>query len=852
MLSADTQTNWVPRVLGSMMVRPGLEFVGQTYDDAECRLVPFVFNSSDKALLEVSTGGLRVWVDDALVERTASTAAVSNGNFNFDISGWTDADEAGTTSYWISGLGLVGTRYAQARSYQQVTAPAGTLGLSVHVTQGRPLFRVGSSANGDDYFAEAELRDGHYSFEITSTGNFFIQFAANTDYTSIVSSVQVESAGAMRVPTTWAAADLGNLRWDQSNDVVFTACSSYAQKRIERYDAHSWGVVSYLANDGPFRTLNQSAKRLTPTALTGDITVTCDQSFFVPDHLGALFEITSIGQDVTFSPTGGDQNSASIRVSGVDDARKFQYLVSTADSSCPIYIQRSIGEEGSWQTITALKISSSKDSTYDDELDNQIVFYRMYTPSTFSGSAEGELTYSGGGIIGRFRINDVVDSQTVDGYVVQALGSTSASELWAEGDWSTLRGFPTAVALHEGRVFWGGKSKLWGSISDAFESFDADSSGDAGPINLNVAAGANDTIRWMVSLTRLIIGTPLQELQAKTSSLEEPLTPTNFALRDISTQGSAAVQAVKIDQRCLFVQKGQVRVFEVAMKDTAFDYESIDKTTLVPEIGEPMLVRAAVQRQPDTRVHFVRSDGTVAMLLSDPAENVLCWLDIATSGTIEEVAVLPGDVEDQVYYVVRREVGGSTKRFIERWALESQAQGDADCRVADCHVVQTSTRTDTIVGLDHLEGESVVVWGSGTDLGSHTVSGGQITVSSCSTQFCAGLPYSAMFVGAKLVDPQRPFGGLTERKRGHHVGIVAQNMHSLGLQVGPSTSRLQMLPKMERSAVVSSTYVWDRYDNDPIIFPGKWDTDARLCLYGHAPQPATILGAIFLAERASS
>ena len=33
-MSSDEQTNWMPRVLGSMMLRPGLEFIDRTLGDA--------------------------------------------------------------------------------------------------------------------------------------------------------------------------------------------------------------------------------------------------------------------------------------------------------------------------------------------------------------------------------------------------------------------------------------------------------------------------------------------------------------------------------------------------------------------------------------------------------------------------------------------------------------------------------------------------------------------------------------------------------------------------------------------------------------------------------------------------
>ncbi|KKL68635.1 hypothetical protein LCGC14_2123010, partial [marine sediment metagenome] len=206
--------------------------------------------------------------------------------------------------------------------------------------------------------------------------------------------------------------------------------------------------------------------------------------------------------------------------------------------------------------------------------------------------------------------------------------------------------------------------------------------GDSGAINRSIGTGPVDDIQWIESMGRLIVGTDDRELQAKTSSLEEPLTPTNFSLRDVSSQGSAPIQAVKLDKRLLFVQKAGVQVMETGYNGQTLDYETGNRSQLVPEIGEPGLSRLAVQRQPDTRVHCVRgaTDGTVGLLVSDPAENVAAWVDIESSGgvngIIEEVVVLPSPGEDAVYYAVKREINGSTVRYLERWSQEWDGRGD--------------------------------------------------------------------------------------------------------------------------------------------------------------------------------
>lgn len=856
-LSSETQTNWMPRALGSMMLRPGLGYLGSIRNNVECRIVPFVFQSTDTALLELTTTAMRVWIDGSVVTRSSALSTISNGTFSSDLTSWTDADESGATSTWTDAastgsgyMALYGTRYSRARRRQTVSASSGAQNLSLHIERGPVFLRVGSSTGADDYLSERTLRSGHYSLSIVTTGNYFLELSGNTEYPALVDSVSVESSGHMIVDTPWSSTDLTNLRWSQSNDVVFIACRDVPQKRIERHSTESWAVVDYVANDGPFRNVNVTATRLTPSGLSGEVTVSSDRPFFSQGNAGGLIQITSVGQSVSATFTAPSQASDSIRVSGVGSGRTFTIFISTATSANTILIQRSIGEEGSWQVVGGLGYTSSTSETYTDGLDNQIVFYRLYSPSSASTNttAAGQLTYSGGGVSGVVRVASAISSTQASCIVLSRLGSTAASELWSEGDWSPLRGYPSAVALHEGRVFWAGKSKLWGSVSDNFESFDADSTdlGDAGPINLNIASGSNETIDWLLSLTRLMMGSPLSEAQAKTSSLEEPLTPTNFALRDISTQGSASVQAVKIDQRAIFVQASQSRIMEIVLGQSQLDYDTIDRSVLIPEIGEPAITRLVVQRQPDTRVHFVRSDGTVAVLLSDPVENILCWLDVETNGVVEESAVLPGAVEDEVFYVVRREVNGSTVRYLEKWALESEARGGPTNKMADSFIVQNSTATTTVSGLDHLVGSSVIAWGSTDDLGSYTVSTtGTITLSAASTTTVVGLPYYGTFVSSKLAYAA-PSGGsaLTARKKLSHLGVILADTHSQGLRYGPSTDRLQNLPRIERGQSVSTGRVWSDYDNDPVIFPGSWDTDSRLCLLSAAPRPVTVLAAV--------
>src|SRR3990172_8221940 len=87
--ASEIQTNWVCRVLGSMMLRPGTAHLGSTKSDLRAFYVPFLFSITDKAKIELTNELLRVWVDDALVTRGSVSSAVTNGTFDSNLTGWT-------------------------------------------------------------------------------------------------------------------------------------------------------------------------------------------------------------------------------------------------------------------------------------------------------------------------------------------------------------------------------------------------------------------------------------------------------------------------------------------------------------------------------------------------------------------------------------------------------------------------------------------------------------------------------------------------------------------------------------------------------------------------------------------
>jgi len=871
-LSAATQTNWIPRAAGAMSLRPGLEYIDGTRNNAETRHIPFIYAVDDTAIVELTDLFMRIRVDEQIVERVSVSSAVTNGNFTTDLTGWTDADESGATSAWAAGgyLSLIGTRFNAAIRRQTVTVAAADRniehGLKVVVNRGLVTLKVGSTSGDDDYIAETQLGVGDHSLALTPTGgSFFIEVSAKSQAAALLDSINVESAGAVTLTTPWTSGDFDDIRFTQSADVIFVASNGYQQRKIERRGTRSWSLVLYETEDGPFRPINATTIKMTPTAVSGDTTLTASDDFFQSGHVGALFRVTSIGQSVEVDVTAEDQFSDTIVVTGAGATRNFD-VVRAGTWVATVTLQQSPSEPGNWVDLQTY--TGNGTTTVNDALTNGVVYYRVGVKAGnfTSGTVEISMTYSSGTIDGVCRVTSITSSLAASVAVLSSFGQTTSSETWHEGLWSGYRGYPTSVALYEGRLWWTGKDKIAGSVSDAYASFDDTVEGESAPIIRSIGLGSVDTVAWTLPLQRLMLGTDRSIVSVRSTSLDELLTTTNFNIKEASNQGSSRVAAERIDGRGVFVQANGKKLYEISFNPSItgeYDYLANDLSVLVPEIGDPGFVRIAVQRQPDTRIHCLRADGTVAMLLFNPLEDLKAWVDIETgdadgdNGAIEDVLVMPGGIEDAVYYTVKRTIDGATVRYLEKLAPQDETIGGTYDSQADAFTMFINNPASaTVTGLDHLEGESVVCWADGKCLkdgdgaiNTFTVASGSITLtdegaSYSASQGIVGLAYKARFKSAKLPYAASLSTPLTQRQRIAQIGLMIKNTHNQGLKFGRDFTNMDNLSKTIEGATVDDDAIHSDVTIPGVTFPGESSADARLCLEANAPRPATVTAAV--------
>lgn len=807
------------------------------------------------------------------------------------------AEPPGQTVFGGSGLIMNATAIGSlARVRKRVVVDTGDAdvehSLAIAVDQGPVILRVGSTVGDDDYISETSLGTGHHNLAFTPADDFHITVQSGAIVDRVISSLGIGDTGTVEIETHIDAADLSSVRYDQSADVVYVDCDGVEPHKIERRGTgRSWSWVEYAPNNGPFLSAASSSAKLSVSGRYGNISVTSDVPVFVPAHTsgeqGALFRIFHEGQSGEWPLGAKDAVTDVIRVTGISDTgdtgtpsqgseRRITVDVSGTYAGT-VQIERSFeGDESGFHPVSTsggyIKGGSTSSDTgtfsrvINDPDDNSEVWYRCRMSAYTSGVAIVEMTYPHGGVNGVARATSYVSNTEIEAEVISRFSDTGGTDVWQEGAWSGKIGYPSSVALHGGRLAHAGKANLYMSVSDDYENFDEETEGDAAPIIRTLGSGPVDNVHYLIALLRLIIGTSGSELAVRSSSLDEPLTPTNSSVRTFSTQGSANLRALKIDTNAIFVQRSGQRVFEVGFGqgvDALGDYQVNELTTLVPDLLTAGVVSLAVQRQPDTRIHFVLANGKVAILTYEPKEEILCWSMWETDGTVEKAIVLPGTNEDKVYYHINRTINGVTKRFLERWASESESEGDTGLSwLADCAKSYTDTGRSAILTdiATHLVGESLVVWSDDTGsipgvdrspdvAGVQTTyspdTGGDITLTVDVHHAVAGLPYTADWTSTKLAYAAQAGTALAQMKRVDKIGFVLYQTHNNGLFFGRDTGSLDPLPrKADGGATVDADKIYETFDQVAVSFPGQWDTDSRVHLRAKAPRPCTVLAAI--------
>lgn len=865
-LAAEVSENILPHAIGKGLCRPGTGHLAATPSNLYARLLPFVRAIDDVAALELSNGSLRVLVDDAFITRPAVTSTVTNGDFSSGV-GWTLSASDGANAAIAAAVLTMDADARGSEAYCErsvTTSSAGTEhALEIDVTRGPVLFRCGSSSGADDYISETSLDTGRHSLAFTPSGTYYVRFITRNQRDCIVTSIAVASAGVMTLAAPWTTTtQIPNIRFDQSADVVFLANSNWQPRKVERRGPRSWSLVKYESDDGPFEPGNDRIQ-VTPSATFGNITISSSAPVFNSDMVGGLIRLYHDRFEATFALAGDGVFSDVFTIRGIKatqyNDRQFTYTT-TGTWVGTARTQRSLtGPDGDFldwnydDSVSTTTFTGNVTVDHKGETDDNNVISHTRIGFIDGAYTSGVMTvavnYEGFSGYGVARITAFSTSQSVSAEVLEDINADTGTRSWEIGGWSPNKEWPSAVALFDGRLWWGGEDDFWASASDRYYTLDDLEEGDAATIQRKVATGGQvSRVNWFLPLQRLIIGTTGAEVSVRSSNEGERVTPTNISLKDASTLGSASVSPVKIDSRGIFVHRSLRSVHALLYSFDANDYITDDLTLLNDTICGDGIVELAVQRDPEQYVWCVREDGEVAILIYDWAQKVVGWHRFVTDGEVESVCVLPGEEQDTVYMAVKRTINGATVRYIEKLAMHSEAIGGAIHKMADAGTLTAGPVSS--VTLAHLANETGLVgWGTKDSIpqaitGLSANASGVISLGATYTNVWVGLPYDCRYKSAKLAYGAQAGTALLQKKRISQFGVLLANTHRDAIQFGPNFTTMRKMDLVKSGEAVASTAVYDVYDEPTFAFPGEWNTDSRLCLKVSAPYPCTLLGLV--------
>lgn len=848
--AGSTYSNFIPRIIGSAMMRPGLEMTTEV-SQVPSVMQRYVFSGSDTYRPIFSDQEIRIIRNGAVIERAAVSTTIADGDFA-SFAGWTDAS-TGAASASVSGgqLVLTGKQFQTASANQTVSIDvadqAVLQAIRVKVARGPVTISVGTTSGGDDLVSDAVLEDGDHSLAFTpNAASIYLRLFTQENRIALVDSCQIDAAGELVLESPYLAADLRNLRHQQATDVTFIAGAVYQQRELVRYGSTSWGLQRYKVNDGPFRFYDGEIN-MTPSVYDGNGTLSATQDYFKPSMVGRLFRLTQSGQTVINDFTAGGQDGDSVRISGVGEDRRISWVISgtfTATMTLEVANDDGSGNPTSWTTVFTR--TTFGNGSYLDTDDNVIKFFRwsLKVGEHTSGTIEATIIYQGGSQDGVCRMSGYTSPTLAQIEVLDRFYSLNSTAQWDYSEWSDFDGWPQSVVEFGGRLYWDKSGSTFGTLPDDFYSLDDTVIGDSAPILRSLNSEGQSGAYWIMGLQRLIAGTDVAVKSIRSSSFDEPITADSWFPLDAATTGCADIPAIKTDTDGIFVASDGVTLHRLNWEIGAQDYQGSNLMALHEEIceGSP-IVAMDIQRTPNTIVWIVLEDGRCISLTYEPGESVVAWSRMETDGLVRDVTVQKEPGGDVVSFLIER----NGTQFLEEMAQYRTCRSATDNCNADSFVRFDGAATSTF-SVPHLDGRDVTVWADGAVIHDqdnlYTVSGGQVVLASPASRVVIGLPYQANLVTTKLAYGAALGTALFQVKRVAYLGLLFVKSILDGIRVGPdANSMVRYTTTKDDAPLVAGTF-YDEFDGPLESFGGDWDTDSRVHVQAFSPYPCTISGLV--------
>lgn len=800
--------NWFVHAHGGCSTRAGFEYIGRASDthDFKTRLIEFQFNTEQNYVLAFGEQQMRV---------------IRNGGFVVSA-------EIAITSISKSNPAVVTTAVAH------------------------------NLVNGDEVYISdiigmKEMDERLLEVSNVTATTFELAAVDSTNYSDFTSG---NMAWLYQVPTPYTSDELPLLKYTQSADVMILTHPNHPPYRLTRSAGEPnsiWTIEQVVFGSN-----------LKPPVVSDPVVTGTDSTAAPKDY----------GYVVTTVDAGGSESIASNGVTVNMSAQSTTY-----------------GAKIEWNNIESLNLGTStevvmtghpfvtgdkikltglfeSDGTTPLTDPDGVVFHVVYVDAdTFKIMSEdgedeinstawthaantGYANYNSAGFYNIYKLNSVATG--IYGYIGQS-ETNQFSDFNLGPDMSVTPpsnnnpfkdgNDPFCTTFHQQRLWYGGvklsPQTIFASKSGDFQNFDLSNpvrSDDS--IEVTLATRQVNEIRHLVSIGPLIALTSGGVWRID-GDADGVITPKTISTKNQGERGCSHVPPVLVGDTVLFIQSLNGKIRDLGYQYESDKYTGNDLTIFAEHLFYGyQIVDWCYAEEPHTMVWCVRDDGVLLSLAYLKEQNVWGWSQHSTNGWFESVCSVSEGNEDVVYAVVRREVGGQTRRFIER-LHERRFSNIESAFCVDSGLYYEGEPTTRIIGLDHLEGETLVALADGQVVKNLTVSNGEIELPYEATKVSVGYNYTCDIQTLEInIDSQTL---RTLKKAIPRVGLMVRDTR--GLKVGANPERLyetkERQPGFNYDAIPNFTGEV-LYQSDI----GWQDEGARMWLRQDYPLPATILSII--------
>lgn len=364
---------------------------------------------------------------------------------------------------------------------------------------------------------------------------------------------------------------------------------------------------------------------------------------------------------------------------------------------------------------------------------------------------------------------------------------------------------------------------------------------DDDAVTFTVAADQVNEIRHLISLDALILLTSGGEWKV-TEGQDQVLTPSTVGIRRQSVNGCSWVTPVVVNSTAIYLQEKGARLRDLGYEYSVDKYTGNDLSLMSEHFFEDYTITdMAYAAEPYSVIWCVRNDGVLLGLTYQREHEVYGWHQHDTKGLFESVATISENGRDTLYVIVKRTIGGVSKRYIER--MESRVikqSANAFCVDSGLSYIGGGPVT-SLSGLDHLEGQTVSILADGYVADDQIVVDGEITLSRPAIKVHVGLSYLPVI---ETLDIDIPSPNETLKSQSKSVArVILEVEGSRGGWVGPVNidNMKEIKPRFDSDnydAITLKTY------KQEIFIEPDWSRGGGLRIEQRSPLPMAILSVI--------